>query len=259
MPHRFRTTVRRLLPAVSLVLAPLLVHARVAQTPQTALPNGQELVRRHVAAIGGEAAFKAVRSMRVRGRFEMSGQNISADFEQLAARPNKLLMRADIAGVGHTEQGFDGAVAWTIDPQSGPRLLIDRERDETIADAIFDAPLHLPEHVKEITTVGRETFEGRPAYRAKVVLQSGVEQDEFFDVDTGLEIGWTARRATPLGVVPTTAVLRDYKKFGALMQPTTLVQRALFVQQVLRVTSVEYDVVPSSTFDLPPSIKALVK
>ncbi len=255
MTHTFQTSRwRRLVLLAGVALVPLALSAQ-----QGALPSGQDLARRHVAAIGGEAAFKAITSMRVRGRFEMSGQNIAAEFEQLAARPDKLLLRADIAGVGRTEQGFDGNVAWTIDPQAGPRVLLDRERDETIADAIFDAPLHLPDHVRQMTTLGREMFDGRPAYRVKVVLTSGVEQDEFFDVETGLEIGWQARRATPLGVVPTTAILRDWGKFGAIMQPTTLVQKALFVEQVLRVTSVEYDVVPPSTFDLPLPIKALIK
>jgi hypothetical protein len=254
MTHTFPTSRwRRLALLAGMAFVPVVLCA------QGALPSGQELVRRHVAAIGGEAAFKAINSMRVRGRFEMSGQNISAEFEQLAARPDKLVLRAIIPGVGHTEQGFDGKVAWTIDPQAGPRVLLDRERDETIADSIFDAPLHLPDHVKQMTTLGRETFDGRPVFRVKIVLTSGVEQDEFFDVENGLMIGWQARRATPLGIVPTTATLRDWKKFGAIMQPTTLVQKALFVEQILRVTSVEYDVVPTSTFVLPLPIQALSK
>jgi hypothetical protein len=223
------------------------------------LPSGRELVERHVAAIGGEHAFKSIKSMRLRGRFEISGQNITAEFEELAARPDKLLMRADIAGVGHTEQGYDGKVGWTIDPQTGPRLLKDREKDEAKADADFDGPLHLPEHVSALTTVGRADFDGHPAYKVKVVLSSGVEQDEYFEVQSGLEIGWEARRATQLGIVPMTAILRDYKSFGAIRQPTTLVQKALFFEQTLRVTSVEYDVVPSNAFDLPPQIQALLK
>lgn len=243
---------RRRATVAILVVAPWAVLAQ-----STRLPSARDVISRHVAAIGGEAAFKAVTSMRVRGRFEMTGQNISAEFEVLAARPDKMLLRADIPAIGHTEQGYNGTVAWTVDPQSGPRLLKDRERDEAIADADFDGPLHLPARIKSMTTIEQVTFEDRPAYKVKVVLRSGVEQDEYFDVETGFEIGWEASRATPLGVVPTTAVLRDYKKFGLILQPTTLVQKALFLQQVLRVTSVEYDVVPANAFDPPPSIKAM--
>jgi hypothetical protein len=234
--------------------------AEVALSGQApALPNARDLVDRHVAAIGGEAAFKALKSLRLRGRFEITGQSISAEFEQLAARPDRLLLRADIPGVGHTEQGYDGKVGWSIDPQAGPKLLKGRELDETIADADFDGPLHVPERIKELTTTARTQFDGRDAYKVKVVLRSGVEQDEYFDAETGFEIGWEANRETQLGVLPTTAILRDYKKFGPVMQPTTLVQKMLFLEQVLHVASVEYDNVPPDTFTLPPSIRALIK
>jgi hypothetical protein len=246
--------------ALSLLAAPLLLTPMALASQQPApLPSGREVVERHVAAIGGERAFRSVKSMRLRGRFEISGQNITAEFEELAARPDRLLMRADIAGVGHTEQGCDGKICWTIDPQTGPRLLKDRENDEAKADADFDGPLHLPEHVTQLTTVGRVDFDGHSAYRVKVALPSGVEQDEYFDTQSGLELGWEAKRSTQLGVVPTTAILRDYKKFGPIMQPTTLVQKALFIEQILHVTSVEYDVATPSVFEPPPQIKALLK
>lgn len=228
-----------------------------AQLPP--LPSGREVVQRHVAAIGGEAAFRRVRSMRLQGRFEISGQNIFANFEELVARPNKLLIRASIPGMGDTEQGFDGVVAWMIDPQTGPRILKNRERDEAAADADFDGPLHLPEHLKELRTIARTTFDGHAAYRVKVVLASGVQQDEFFDVQSALELGWEAERATALGIITTTTLLQDYKAFGPLMQPTTLVQKALSIEQVLHVTSIEYDNVPANAFELPARIQALVK
>ena len=239
--------------------AALLVAAVLLSAQRASLPSGRELVQRHVAAIGGEAAFRAITSLRVRGRFEMTAQNISADFEQLTARPNKLLLRTDIPGIGHTEQGYDGTNAWLIDPQMGPRVLKDREKDETIADADFDGPLHLPSHVKELTTIERATFDGKPAFKVKVVLASGVEQEEFYDAASGVQLGWEGKRATPMGVLPTTATFRDYKKFGALQFATTLVQKVLFAEQVLRITSIEYNVVPRNAFDPPPPIKALLK
>jgi hypothetical protein len=226
---------------------------------QPPLPSGREIIQRHIAAIGGEAAFKSVQSMRVQGRFEISGQNIFANFEELSARPSKMIMRAEIPGLGHTEQGFDGTVAWTIDPQTGPRVLKNRERDEAAADADFDGPLHLPEHIKELRTLDRTTFDGHPAYRVHVVLASGVQQDEFFDVQSALELGFEAERATALGLVKMTALMQDYKKFGALLQPTTLIQRELSMEQVLHITSIEYNGVPANAFDPPAQVRALAK
>jgi hypothetical protein len=226
---------------------------------RSGLPSGREIVNRYVAAIGGETALKSVKSIRRVGRFEITGQNIAAEFEELTARPDNLLLKTDVAGVGHMEQGVAGGVAWTIDPQTGPQLLKDRARDEAIADAQFDSALHPADRIKQLTTLDRVDFDGHPSYKVKVVLMSGVEEDEYFDVDSGLQIGAEAQRATPLGVVPTTAILREYKKFGPLLQPTVFVQKALFIEQVLRVTSVEYDVVPPTAFEPPPPIKALLR
>jgi hypothetical protein len=41
--------------------------------------------------------------------------------------------------------------------------------------------------------------------------------------------------------------------------PTTLKQTAMGVDQVLKLTTIEFDNVPPSTFDLPAQIKALIK
>lgn len=54
-------------------------------------------------------------------------------------------------------------------------------------------------------------------------------------------------------------MLSDYKKFGALLLPTTMKQTAMGVEQLLKVTSVEFDNVPPSTFEPPAQIKALIK
>jgi hypothetical protein len=251
--HLFRRSGRHG-SVVAIVAALLVLPAQRAP-----LPSAREIVQRYVAAIGGETAVKSVKSLRRRGKFEITGQNITAEFEELAARPDKLLLTAEINGVGHTEEGVVGGVAWTLDPQTGPRLLKDRERDEAMADADFDSVLHAPDRVKELTMIGRAEFDGHQAFKLKVVRMSGVEQDEYFDVDSGLLIGSEAKRATPLGVVPTTATLRDYKKFGPLLQPTVLMQKALFIEQVLRVSTVEYDVVPADAFEPPAPIKALLK
>ena len=89
---------------------------------------------------------------------------------------------------------------------------------------------------------------------------SGVEQIEYFDVETGLQIGWEGQRETPMGVLPTTAMLRDYKKFGALMQPTTLVQSRWASSRCFAITSCEYNVVAGQRVrSCRPQIKALIK
>ena len=90
------------------------------------------------------------------------------------------------------------------------------------------------------------------------MFRSGREQVEYFDVETGFQLGSEASRATPQGIVPTVNIMRNYQPFGNLLQATTFVQRAMGFEQVVTITSCEYDEVPPEVFVLPPSVSALL-
>ena len=254
----FRRCHRVLVQAAGiLVVLAVAGHLAAAQSP--ALPTSREIVERHLAAIGGAAAYKAVQSMHAKGTLSMTAQGIAGDIEVFSARPNKQLLRTNIPGLGRIETGFDGKIGWSIDPATGATLLAGRQLAEMVDDAWFDSPLYLPEHIKDLAVVGRETFDDRPAYRLKVTLASGNEQFDFFDVETGLQLGTESRRETQLGVAPITSLVRDYKPFGKLKLPTTLVQKMLGFEHQVKLTSYEFNTVTPETFVIPPQIKALIK
>ena len=256
MPTRgLRSPVRLASAAAALVLL-CTAGPRAQQAP---LPSAREVIDRSVQAAGGENAFKAVRSIRGRGTVTIPAQKLTGTFEMLAARPNKTLTRVTMEGIGRLEEGYNGKIGWSIDPVSGPALIAGRALMDRADEAWFDAPLHAPDFVKSATVAGREDFDGRPAYRVKVVLVSGFEQDELFDIETGLPIGLEARRETPFGSAPTTTINRDYKKYGALMLPSSQVQRVLGIEQIVTFASYEFNVVPGNAFDPPPAVKALIK
>lgn len=261
--------VRRYAPALvrvgSMIAAVILtwpsgLTARQA-TPaaQAPLPAAREIIDRYVKATGGTIAFKGISSMRAKGVFTITGQSLSGQLDMMAARPNKLLTRITIDAIGTMEEGFDGKVAWSIDPFRGPALTTGRGLTERADEAWFDALLHGSDHVKEMVVVGKEDFDGRPCYRLKVVSLRGTEQFELFDAATGLQAGFEATRDTPFGLVPTTTFYREYQRFGQLTFPSRVVQKILGQEQVLHFTTYEYDSVPPATFDLPAVIKALIK
>jgi hypothetical protein len=243
--------------ALFAVLSVSLAAVPAAQNAPT-LPAAKDLIAKHVAAIGGQKAFKAISSMRIRGRFEMA-QSPGGDFEIIQARPDKMVQRIEVARMGHAESGYDGKIGWTINPQSGAELLVGRQLAELADDAWFDGTLHEADHVREMTTVEKTEFGGRPAFKIKVTLVSGHEEFEYYDVEQGWAIGSEARRDTQMGVLPTTSWLKEYKKFGTLMFPTVIVQRVLSSEQSLNVATLEYDVVQPKEFDPPPAVKALIK
>jgi hypothetical protein len=268
----FRRYSRGLVRVSALAAAGWLFIGTAAAVPQArqapagqapALPAAREVIDAFVKASGGVDAFKAVRSMRARGSLNIPSQGLSGGFEMVAARPNKTLTRVTIPGIGNLEEAFDGKVGWSIDPLSGPALVLGKSLTERADEAWFDAPLHEDGFVKTLTVVGRELFDNRPAYRLKVVLASGTEQFEIFDVENGFQIGLEATREMPFGPVPTVTIFRDYRRFGALTLPTTVVQRLLglnqSIEQVVTFSAYEFDGVAANAFDMPPAIKALIK
>jgi hypothetical protein len=235
-----------------------LAGARPTATQEAPLPTSQQVVARSIEALGGEKAFKAVKSLHAVGTMTIPGPGISGTFELFSARPSRVLLRIDIAGIGKVENAYDGTIGWSVNPISGPEVFKDKQLVEASEDAWFDAPLHTPDRVRSMEVIGRAQFDGRETYKLKVVFPSGNEQFEYFDVASGLQAGSEMTRTLPQGPVPTTNFTRDYKKFGNLMQATTIVQRALGLDQVVTISSIEYDTVPDSVFDIPADVKPLL-
>lgn len=244
------------------VLALWAVVVPRAQEPapaSQALPSGTEISDRHIAAIGGADAIRALKSWRATGTFELPGQGISGSLTVIAARPAMSLVQVDLPGLGLVQSGYDGKHGWTLDPVSGPALLTGLSLTQAADDALFDSILHEPASTKSLTTVEKTRYDGREAYKVKVVFTSGREQFEYFDVETGLQLGTEGSRETVMGIVPTTSFTRNYQLFGTIRQATELVQRPLGIEQLIRITAFEYDTVDPSAFTPPPAIQALIK
>ena len=256
---RFDRSAVRVAVAACLASA-LVVPAGTAARQEPPLPQARAIVDKFVEAIGGQAAYATVNTMHAAGTFTMPAQGVTGTIEVFSARPSHIRLRADINGVGRIERGYDGKVGWSVDPLAGPALITGRQLRELIDDAFFDGPLHLADKISELTTVATTTFDGQQAYKVKVVFASGTEQFEYFAVESGLLIGSEGSREMPGGgLVPRVSVMREYRPFGALKQPTVLIQQALGIEQVVTITSYEYNTVKSDAFTPPAEVLALVK
>src|ERR1017187_3174985 len=164
-------------------------QAAMQNTPTTPLPAAKDVIARYVTAIGGATAQKKITSLRMRGHLEMAAQGMSGDVEVSMARPAKSITRSEITGIGRIEEGFNGTIGWEVNPITGPQQAAGKKLSEMRDDAQFDSALHLPDSVKEMTTIGREEFDGHSAVKLKVVFISGNEQIEYYDSATGFQIG----------------------------------------------------------------------
>ena len=124
-----------------------------------------------------------------------------------------------------------------------------KELEQKRFDSDFLAELHGAGRYESMTTMEKTDFEGRPCYKVRLVRRDGGEEFEFYDVETGLKAGGITTRESPMGPITGTMIETDYKKFGTLRRPTTLKQTAMGLQQVITLTSIEYDKVDPATFD----------
>jgi len=230
-----------------------------ASAREQELPTGESLVAKHLAAIGGADVVRATTSIRATGTTDLPAQGIRGTFEVLAGRPAKSILRLEMGGIGKVESGYNGAVGWMLDPMVGPSIVTGPQLDEMRNDAHFDAVLHPPDLVKSITTTARVEFDGRPAFKTHVVFVSGQQRDQFFDVERGYLLGFSGDSQTPMGVMPTTVTLRDYKSFGAMTHPARLIQSAMGVEQHFIFEKYEYNTLKPEAFDPPAIIRAIMK
>jgi hypothetical protein len=232
----------------------------LAPKPDGALPSARQVIDRHIAAIGGRTAILARTSSHASGSVSVPSAGMTGSIDVFAAKPDKSLLRMTIGGIGAIEEGFNGTIGWSLSPMTGPALVEGKELEQKRFESNFFSDLHPDEQYEAMATVGKTEFEGRPCYKVRLVRRgSGSEEFEFYDVATGLKAGGISTRESPMGPITSTSVESNYRKFGPLLQPTTIRATAMGLQQVITIASVEYDNVDPAVFEPPATIKALVK
>jgi len=247
----------------ALLSAPVLAQAPApkvqAEKPAAArLPDARTIVDRHIKAIGGRDAILAHKSMHESGTFSVASSGISGPVDIYGAAPDRVLVKQSVPGIGDVLEGYDGVHGWSVSAMTGPALKIGKELEQTRLDADFYAELRDPKKYT-MTTIEKTTFDGRDCFKVRVQRVDGSEDFDLYDVATGLRAGSITSRETQMGPITASNVEGGYKKFGALLLPTTLVTKTTGVELKITIDVVEYDKVDPSVFEPPASIKALIK
>lgn len=226
-----------------------------------ALPSVTEILDRHVTAIGGRDAALAVSSIQQRGTLEMAAMGISAEVTMAAAKPNRSSMVMSIPGLGEIQQGFNGDIAWSNDPMSGPRLAEGEELEARKASSNFEEAFGIYDMEKftSITVVEKTMFGGEDAYKLEFVRKVGPKVLTYYSVATGLYIGSQTSIVSPMGTLEVNAVASNYKAFGPLKLPTRIEQSQAGQDVVITMSDVKFNEVKDDAFAVPAAVQALIK
>ncbi|HWR49557.1 MAG TPA: class I SAM-dependent methyltransferase [Bryobacteraceae bacterium] len=144
-------------------------------------PSIDQILERHMQALGGQDAIARIRTQVRKGRFEFRAGGRSFPVETFVKAPDKAQFVLTEPGVFVFEQAVNGAKGWTLEP--------DYRRDLTPAGVAeinylvnFSVPLDLRRFFPEMKVTGEEggawTVECKPASGDAVVAH--------FDKSTGL-------------------------------------------------------------------------
>jgi hypothetical protein len=238
----------------SLVLASAGALLVWSQSPE--LKTNRAVLERYQQALGGVDAIKKVQSETRSGEFEGGGIQGKATFVAYS-KPFKWLSKVTMPNGEQRVRGFDGQVSWTTGPK-GAEIDKSNPLESVRRDADLQYPLHQPDYFTAFELAGITDFEGRRCYWLHGTTHWGKDNNQFYDVNTGLLVGYRFQ-SDDKNSVPTILVFDNYKSFGGPLVATRQTGRQGDQTQTTTVTSVSYEPLADSLFELPASVKALLK
>ena len=225
--------------------------------PAGPLPTANDIFTKGIAAIGGEAAIRKHTSMVTKGTLSMTAAGMSGKLEIISLAPNKILSIMEFPGVGKITQGFDGTVGWSMNPMQGPSLIEGPMLEELKKSSDMYKDLDPSKIWTKAETKGAVNFGGVPCY--EIVVTGGPGDGAlYYEIQSGLTRGMVLTVESPMGKMPSTTIMSDYKEFDGVKIAARTDMEAMNMKQVLTVDSVNYEPVDPAIFNLPPEIKALV-
>lgn len=201
-------------------------HQRVsADEPHAAASTSDAIFARYFRAVGGRDRLERVQSRHMWGVYNEG--TLTAKTDIVWKRPMWRRVNVHAPGFDYSE-GFDGRT-WEYNFQS-KKLVVDTgaAADAGRRGAEFDESfVDYAKKGNQVSVVGAENFQDRPAHRVRVTLADGWAKEYLFDDSTGLILA--LRKAMPIHATgaPVTSVTtyEDWRTEGGLLQPHRFAER----------------------------------
>lgn len=240
----------------------LLAGATVAAFAGTATPSAQaqtldELIQKHVEALGGKAKLDAVKSVRMTGKMTM-GPGMEAPFTMEFQDPNKMRMEMSIQGMTMI-QAYDGKSGWRVVPFTGktdPEAMSAEElkQMERQTSNFVDLLSDYKSRGYEAELVGKETFEGSTVHRIKLTSKDGETVNVYLDAEQYLPLKLVARTTVQGQDIEVETALGDYKEAGGVLFPHSMQTKSAMMPGTATMTIDKIEVNPevaASRFEMP--------
>jgi hypothetical protein len=187
--------------------------------PAADMPTADQIVEKYVQAIGGKAAIEKQTSRVSKGTFDLPAFGASGTAEIYEKAPNKTASVITIAGFGVVQEGYDGKIAWSQDPQSGLREKAGAELASAKLDAEFLKPLKIKQLYPKLVVKGKDKVGDKEVYVVEATPVESSVETWYFDTQTGLMLRQDAERESPQGKQPIQVYLDNYKDVDGIKLP----------------------------------------
>jgi hypothetical protein len=221
-----------------------------------------EVLKRALAARGGEKAAAAIHSLHLKGSLDVDRPCLPAlSAEYFAMRPNQSRLVADMivaAGpnLGQYVEGFDGRTGWNIEPDGSCHILrgeeYDLRKDGAGLFGWYDDPdwYDKPGSDRTAECLGQAQFDGKLCYALKIVSPTQHENFEYYDTTNFLLAG-VFGRVTIIGVSGwTKTVVGGYRAFDGFLMPTRFTTQGDTGTSSFKISSLEMN----SFTNIPPAL-----
>jgi len=227
-----------------------------------AAQTADEIIEKHLAAVGGRTALNNLKSRSMKGTIKVSTPvgELTGPIEVLNEAPNKTrtFIQLDLSNLGLgkviQDQRFDGTSGYVIDTMQGNRD-ITGDQLEVMKNAQFpNALLHYKEMGATVELAGKEKAGDRDAYVLIVKPKTGPVVRQYIDAETYLPIKTVIKVMVPqLGTeVEQTTETSDFKDVDGVKVPFQIKTTSSIQTVLVTVTQVEHNTpIDRSLFSKP--------
>lgn len=228
---------------------------------QSNLPKGDAIMDKSVEAAGGKAAFEKIKSRKTTATLELAAMGLKGTVETWQAPPNKYYSVTDLGGMGKTEEGVTGDVAWQVSQMTGAQVKEGDEKALALRGAIFNAEADWRAVYKSAECVGEEKVGDKTCYKLVLTPKDGGKPETHYaDKESGYIIRVDMTLAMQMGEIPVQTTFSDFRKVGDVTLAHKILQKVAAAEISITLEKFETNVeIPTDRFDLPADIQALLK
>ena len=188
--------------------------------------TGESIIKKYITAVGGDAAIASIKDIDMSGSAEIPGAPFKPDFVKKyisntaysnvvsAMNGAMVLQKQTLVNGVYVEQGQGGA----------SKEMDAKDKEELDEELLIINELYYLKNNYKPTVKGIVSVEGKDAYEVAIKSAKGREFTNFYDVETGFKVKQTQMTEGPGGTkVPVSTILSDYKSFGGVQFPTTII------------------------------------